>query len=291
MKTNSNMTCIKYIVCVVCLILGIALPTFADDLDTVLQSGTLKHLGIPYANFVTTSGEGLDVELMQAFAKSLGVKYEFVESTWSTIIPDLTGKQIKVKGDDVEFVQKTAKRGNIIATGFTVLPWRKKIVTFSKQTFPSGIWLISRSDSRLSPIKPTGDIHNDITMVKETLAGVSVLGLQGSCLAPSLYGIDKVGAEIRYFPPENDLEEMIPSVIAKQAETTLMDVPVALIALSRWPGKIKVIGPVSVPQEMACAFDLQSPKFKAKFDAFFQDFIKSGQYRKLIEKYYPTVFT
>ncbi|MCK5104093.1 MAG: hypothetical protein KAR17_14810, partial [Cyclobacteriaceae bacterium] len=41
----------------------------AGDLDEVLQSGTLRHLGIPYANFITPNHLGLDVELMQQFAK------------------------------------------------------------------------------------------------------------------------------------------------------------------------------------------------------------------------------
>ncbi len=70
--------------------------SWAEDLDDILQSGTLKHLGIPYANFVTKEGKGLDVELMQAFANHLGVKYQFVESTWQDIIPDLTGTSIQV---------------------------------------------------------------------------------------------------------------------------------------------------------------------------------------------------
>ncbi|HHB77271.1 MAG TPA: transporter substrate-binding domain-containing protein [Desulfobulbus sp.] len=291
MNIYTGMAGIQRIICIFFVVLAMALPVGAEDLDTVLQSGTLQHLGIPYANFITPDRQGLDVDLMHAFADYLGVRYKFIESTWSTIIPDLTGKKIKVEGDNVSITGRTKKKGNVIATGFTVLPWREKIVSFSQETFPSGIWLISRNDSRLTPIKPTGDIHNDIAMVKKELAGVSVLGLQGSCLAPSLYGIDKTGAQLRFFPPGNDLEEMIPSVIAHNADATLIDVPVAQVALTRWPGKIKVIGPVSPPQKMACAFARDSPKLKAKFDVFFHQFKKSGQYRKLVEKYYPSVFT
>ena len=283
-------TWIKKIICILFLILVAALPAGAGDLDTVLHSGILKHLGIPYANFVTPNKEGLDVDLMHAFADYLGVRYKFIESTWSTIIPELTGKQIRVAGDAVTITGSTKKKGNVISTGFTVLPWREKIVSFSQLTFPSGIWLIAQSDSRLAPIKPTGNITNDIEMVKKELAGVSVLGLQGSCLAPSLYGIDKTGARLRFFSPKSNLEEMIPAIIAHNADATLIDVPVALIALTRWPGKIKVIGPVSQPQEMACAFAQDSPKLKAKFNLFFHQFKKKGQYRKLVEKYYPSVF-
>lgn len=262
----------------------------AGDLDEVLQSGTLRHLGIPYANFITPNHLGLDVELMQQFAKHLGVEYRFVESTWQRIIPDLTGNKIKVTDDGVEVTGDNPVKGDVISTGFTVLPWRKKVVDFSATTFPSGIWLIARSDSLLTPITPTGNISKDIDMVKKTLRGVSVLGLQGSCLAPSLYGIEETGAQVKFFPVDRDLEEMIPAVIAKMADATLMDVPVALIALAKWPRQIKVIGPLSNPQDMACAFSKNSPELKQAFDSFFSEFKKNGNYRKLVNTYYPTVF-
>lgn len=262
----------------------------AGDLDEVLQSGTLRHLGIPYANFITPNHLGLDVELMQQFAKHLGVEYRFVESTWQRIIPDLTGNKIKVTDNDVEVTGENPIKGDVISTGFTVLPWRKKIVDFSATTFPSGIWLIARSDSLLVPITPTGNISKDIDMVKKALPGVSVLGLQESCLAPSLYGIEETGAQVQFFPVDRDLEEMIPAVIAKMADATLMDVPVALVALAKWPRQIKVIGPLSNPQDMACAFSKNSPELKQAFDSFFSEFKKNGNYRKLVNTYYPTVF-
>ncbi len=263
----------------------------AGDLDEVLQSGTLRHLGIPYANFITSEHAGLDAELMQQFAKHLGVKYQFVESTWQGIITDLTGKKIKVTGDDVEVTGEGPIKGDVISTGFTVLPWRTKIVDFSAKTFPSGIWLIARSDSSLVPITPTGNISEDIAMVKKELSGISVLGLQGSCLAPSLYGIEDTGAHVKFFPVDRDLGEMIPSVIAKVADTTLMDVPVALVALAKWPRQIKVIGPLSATQDMACAFSKDSQKLKKAFESFFSEFKKSGKYRELVNNYYPTVYT
>ncbi len=267
------------------------IPAHGEDLGTIKQSGVLKHLGIPYANFVTERGTGLDIELMQAFARYLGVEYKFVGSTWKDIIPDLSGKEFKVVDTAIKVTGSRPKKGNVISTGFTVLPWRKNIVSFSDQTFPSGIWLVSRGDSSLKPIKPTGNIATDINLVKKELYGITVLGLKGSCLAPSQYGLDSTGAKIKYFPPENDLDGMIPAVIAKNADATLIDVPVALVALAKWPGKIKVIGPISERQEMACAFAKDSPKLKQAFGTFFKRFKKSGEYKKLVDKYYPTVFT
>ncbi|WP_167496575.1 transporter substrate-binding domain-containing protein [Desulfopila sp. IMCC35006] len=263
---------------------------WSGDLDEVLQKGTLRHLGIVYANFVTEDKMGLDVELMQLFAAHLGVKYQFVETSWQNVITDLTGTIVKPNGNDIAITGKGAIRGDIIATGFTVLDWRKKIVDFSSMTFPTGVWLISRADSALQPIVPTSSIAQDVDMVKASLKGVSVLGLKDSCLDPDLYHLDRTGAVIELFPSDSNLDQMIPAVIARKADTTLMDVPVALIALEKWPGRIKVIGPVSAPQTMACAFPKTSPKLRAAFEEFFSKAVANGTYKALVRKYYPSLF-
>jgi len=64
----------------------------------------------------------------------------------------------------------------------------------------------------------------------------------------------------------------------------------ALIALEKWPGEIKVIGPVSGSQEMAVAFRPDSPRLRAAFNRWFEQFKKAGKYTELVEKYYPAVF-
>ena len=62
------------------LLLGffMALPAPAADLDEIRARGELRHLGIRYANFVTGSGDGFDVELMRGFAAHIGVRYTLV---------------------------------------------------------------------------------------------------------------------------------------------------------------------------------------------------------------------
>ena len=297
-KTESSLTVsISYrmLLSVLCALIfafsTIGMRAYGRDLEDVLKAGKLCHLGIPYAHFVSKQGDGLDVELMQLFAIHIGVKYEFVETTWGNIIPDLTGKTIRPKGDDVKVIGSNPVRGDAIATGFTILPWRKKIVDFSTPTFPTGVWLIARADSDLNPITPSGDIKKDIALVKSGLQGISVMALEGSCLDPTLYHMGETGASIKLFAPERGLDEMIPSVIAGLVDTTLMDVPVALVALEKWPGEIKVVGPISSQQEMAVAFDKSAPNLLAAFEKFFSICKADGTYNRLVEKYYPTVFS
>lgn len=265
----------------------------AADLAPIRQRGVLRHIGIPYAHFVreTAKGiDGLDVELMHRFADHLGVRYELVQSTWSEAFGDLTGKQIEIMGDDIRVTGETAIRGDILANGLTVLPWRQQIVDYSIPTFPTGVWLVARADSPIKPIDPGGDTGLDILQVKARLSGRSVLTMRGTCLDPELYDLSATGADIHYFTDSQFLDDVAPAMIDGMAEATLLDIPDALVALQKWPGDVKVIGPVSPPQLMGVAVAKGSDDLLTAFNRFFIDFWNDGEYRALVEKYYPTVF-
>ncbi len=264
----------------------------ARDLDEIKQSGVLRHLGIPYANFVTGLGDGLDVEVVKGFADYLGVQYRFVGTTWKTAFGDLTGRNAKrAKNGASELLDVTPVKGDILANGVTVLDWRKEVIDYSDPTFPSGVWLIARADSPLSPINPSGSTLKDVSQVKRLLNGRQVLALENTCLDPRLYQLEKTGADVLLPKRELKLNEMTPAILNNEAETTLLDVPDALIALDKWPGQIKVIGPISDSQIMAAAFRKESPKLREAFNQYLHVTRKNGDYNRLVKKYYPTVFT
>jgi ABC-type amino acid transport substrate-binding protein len=263
-------------------------PVFAQDLADIKASGVLRHIGVPYANFVTGSGDGMDVELMKLFAAYIGVKYEYVPASWASVIGDLTGKKVKAAGSDIEVLGDVPVKGDVIANGFTHLAWREKIVDYSTPTFPSQIWLIALASASITPIIPSGVIETDIANVKALLNGRSVLGVANTCLEPSLYKLKETGADIRIFP--GNLNEVAPAVMNKEAETSILDVPDALVALEKWPGQIKIIGPVSKFQTMGVAFRKDSPGLKAAFNTFLEECKKDGTYMRLVKKYYPAVF-
>ncbi len=250
----------------------------------------LRHLAIPYANFYTGRGDGLDVELIKGFAKELGVRYELVETSWKNVFGDLTGRNAMRDGDNARFSDETPVRGDLVANGMTILKWRTRIVDFSEPTFPSGVWLIARADSTLMPIAPTGNLEEDVTRVRKHLSGVGVLALANTCLDPGLYNLEPTGADIRLQPQSRKLNEMVPAILNHDAETTLLDVPDALIALERWPGLIKVIGPISQRQLMGVAFDKESKQLRDAFNRYFRRIRGDGTYNKLVKKYYPAVF-
>jgi len=158
------------------LILGLGRPVWASDLPEIKQKGVLRHLGVPYANFVTGSGDGMDVDLMKLFAQDLGVSYQYVQTSWKNVVGDLTGKKVRPKGEEVEVIGEVPIKGDMVASGMTILAWREKVVDFSTPVFPTQVWLVARADSSLKPVKPSGRLDRDIGRVKALLRGRPVLG-------------------------------------------------------------------------------------------------------------------
>ncbi|MEH0759160.1 transporter substrate-binding domain-containing protein [Vibrio sp. 16] len=269
----------------------------ASDLEKIKESGVLRHIGVPYANFVSyiDQGEvqtltGLDVEIIKGFARSLNVRYEYVPGKWNNVVGKLTGQQVEYKNARLVVGDDMPIEGDLIANGVTILDWRKEVLDFSDDYFPSAVWLVARSDSTLKPIKPTGSIQQDIAMVKSLISGRDVMAMEHSCLDPNLYNLYDTGANVILPSVQRRLNEMVPAIMKNDAESTLLDVADTLIALEKWPGEIKVIGPISEHQRMAVAFRKNSPELKAAFNQYLQSIKQDGTYQALVEKYYPSIY-
>jgi len=118
------------------------------------------------------------------------------------------------------------------------------------------------------------------------MKGRSVLSMENTCLDPRLYNLSATGAKI--VCTKGQLNDMAPALLKGDAEMTILDVPDALIALQKWPGKLKIIGPVSDKQQMAPAFAKEAPQLRDAYNQFLAKVRKDGTYMKLVNKYYPT---
>lgn len=271
------------------LLLCFAAQARADDLDDVLSRGELRHLGIRYANFVTGAGDGLEVELVQGFAKRLGVKYTFVLTDFYAVMHDLLGKDVVNRGNDVVLQGKFPIRGDIIATGFTILPWREKVVIFSEPTFPSSVWLVARADSPLKPITASDSLAQDIARTKAMIGEKSLLVMERTCLDPGNYGLKDKGIDLRTLGNTTNLNEMVPALIKGDADLALLDVPDAVLDLEKWAGKVKVLGPISEDQTLAAAFRKSGSRLRDAYNAYLRDIRATGTYDALVNKYYPGI--
>jgi ABC-type amino acid transport substrate-binding protein len=277
---------VRIVFITVILVLFQATATLAD-LKTIMDKGVIRHLGVRYARFVSGSGDGFSTDLIKGFANELGVRYEYVETSWQSVITDLTGKTYRIVNGKVEITGESPIKGDVIANGLTILPWRKELLDFSTPTFPSGVWLIARANSSLQPIQPSRSTAGDIEKVKSLLGGVSVLCMPGTCLDPALYKLEKVGA--KWVPLSLQMNEFAPAVINGDAKCSLLDVADSMIALEKWPGQLKIIGPVTAPQEMGCGFRKSDANLRERFNEYLRTIRSDGRYMKLVQHYYPGI--
>ena len=269
-------------------LLGIAAAS-AADLKEIQARGELRHLGIRYANFVTGDGDGFDVELVQGFARRIGVKYTLVYSDFYNVVRDLLGQDVVRAGDQVRLEGSFPVKGDMIATGFTVLPWRQAVVLFSEPTFPSQVLLVARADAPTRPITATGAIDEDVRRTKALIGKKSLLVMEQTCLDPAGYGLKGVGIDLRRYNKSTNLNEMVPALLNGEAELTLLDVPDAILDLRKWAGRIKVLGPISGEQALAAAFPKASPELRDAFNAYLRAIKADGTYDRLVDKYYPGI--
>jgi ABC-type amino acid transport substrate-binding protein len=246
-------------------------------------------LALVLANFVTGAGDGFDVELVQGFARHIGVKYTLVYSDFYSVVTDLLGKSVIRKGSEVELVGNFPIKGDMIATGFTVLPWRQKILLFSDATFPSQVLLVSRATSNYKPIKGSASLENDIAETRRFIGDKSLLVMEKTCLDPANYDLKGKGYDLRPYTRSTNINEMVPTLLDGSVEFTLLDVPSAILDLQKWAGRIKVLGPISQTQELAAAFPKDSPQLRVAFNVYLRQMRKDGSYDALVRKYYPGI--
>ena len=263
--------------------------SWAADLAEIKKRGEIRHIGIRYANFVTGAGDGLDVELMQGFAKRIGVSYKLVYSDFYSVIRDLLGKDVVRKNREVTLAGDYPVKGDVISTGFTMLPWREAILLYSDPVLPSQVLLVAPAESDLQPIEDGADLAADIAKTRKAIGSRSVLVMERTCLDPTNYGLDNVGIDLKAYNKSANLNEMVPAMLNKEAELTLLDVPDAILDLRKWAGRIKILGPISDRQILATAFPKDAPALRNEFNAYLSDIKASGIYDRLVDKYYPGI--
>lgn len=210
-------------------------------------------------------------------------------SDFYNVIRDLLGKDVVRKGSDVTLEGNFPVKGDMIATGFTVLPWREAVLLYSRPTFPSQVLLVTRADANFTPIKGSPDLARDIRETKAMIGKHSLLVMERTCLDPSNYGLTGIGLDLKAYAKSTNLNEMVPALLSRDAELTLLDVPDAILDLRKWAGQIKVLGPISEHQDLAAAFPKDAPELRKAFDQYLEKIKADGSYDKLVDKYYPGI--
>jgi len=103
---------------------------------TTIEKGVLSvgvEIGYPPMEYYGAEGEllGFDIDLTKALAEKLGLRVNFIDTAWDSILAGLDADRYD------------------IAVNITVLPEREKKYNFTKPYIDSFITIVTRTDSRL----------------------------------------------------------------------------------------------------------------------------------------------
>lgn len=195
---------------------------------------------------------GFDVDIWDAAAKIMGVKYKLQPMDFSGLIPALQTHNL-----DGAFA------------GMTIRDDRKKVVDFSDPYYESGLAVLVKSDSKLTS---ADQIDGARIATKQATSSVDYLKAH----APK--------AEVSSFP---NIDNAFLELQAGRVDAVVFDTPVvAYYAATAGKGTTKVLSPPLISGEFYGFAFPKNSDLTAKFDAALKTMKENGQYKALYEKWF-----
>lgn len=210
----------------------------------------------------TKSGEliGFDVEMMQLFAKKLGVKVKFVPTAWDGIIPALMTKD------------KDTDPIDLIASGMTVTEERAKKVNFSEPYFKTGqAFFVSK--------KSTKKIASYKDLDQKGLIIATKLGVTAEQACKKLF----TKATIKLFKTEGAAAT---EVMNGRADVMVYDQPYIASFVKKNGEFVKAFLTPFTDEPLAMAFRKGDKDLLAAANAFIKEFKATEKYKELYKKYF-----
>jgi membrane-bound lytic murein transglycosylase F len=234
--------------------------SYLADLDEIKKKRVLRVLTRNASNcFFLYRGEqlGFEYELAQDFAKTLGVRLEI-------IVPPTREALL-------EWVQQG--RGDIVAAGLTSTAEREKAVEFTAPYLTvSELVVVPASDTTTKELAD--------------LKGKKISVRKSSSYYESLSKLkNKYGFEIELLPENLETEDILLQVGEGKLAATIADSSIVDIELT-YSDKIRSVGPLGDPVDIAWVLRKDQPKLKAEADAFLKKIYKGLFYNMTVNKYF-----
>ncbi|MBF0249569.1 MAG: amino acid ABC transporter substrate-binding protein [Alphaproteobacteria bacterium] len=231
----------------------------ADRLATIQSGGVLRvciwpdYFAISYRNPRTSELEGIDIDMALAFAKDLGVKVEFVDSSFAKLVENMENDAC-----------------DIAMHGVGVRPDRQEHMDFSIPHLSSGIYGIS--DKANADIQTWADIDK---------AGHVVVVQKGTYMEPVMLGYLK-HARLSVVDSFKGREQ---EVQAGRADVFMTDYPYGrrMAVLSDW-GRLLEPETTLAPTPYAYAVPKGDPAWLARVNAFITAAKTDGRLREYAER-------
>ena len=203
---------------------------------------------------------GFEYDLAKAFADHLGVKLKVrIAEKWEGMIPAL------MKGT-----------ASFIAASMTIMPARKKLVSFSNAYMPIQQYVIVHRNNR--------SIRR-----KEDLAGKTVHIRKGTSYKERLNSLKKKGINLE-IKLHDDLptEELIRQVAEEKIEVTIADSNIALLNQRYYPQAVLAC-PISEQEFLGWAVNRNARNLLYQINCFFKTIKENGKFNEIYNKYYANI--
>jgi ABC-type amino acid transport substrate-binding protein len=229
-------------------------PAAASSKQEVLQRGKLVVLAFPHSlsSFMRKTGtgyDGVDHDLMRAFASRLGVEMEIrAVAEFEDLVPELR-----------------AGRGDVIASSFSITPPRREQVDFSNSYFPVLIFVVARSGSGIAgPADLTGKTGC-------VVAGSSQEERMNRMATARKHHVKSSG-------------DCWVAVQNGAADFTLLDSTAVLRHIDEYPGVVRAF---HLPEADNYGFAVtRGSDLRAELDAFIAESRQSGFLYHVVERYF-----
>lgn len=203
---------------------------------------------------------GFEYDLAKAFADYLGVKLKVrIAEKWDGMIPAL------MEGT-----------GSFIAASMTIMPKRKKWVSFSNGYMPIQQYVIVHRNNR-SIRRP------------EDLAGKTIHIRAGTSYEERLNLLKNKGIDFE-IKLHDDLatEELIRQVAEEKIEVTIADSNIALLNQRHYPQAVLAC-PISEQEFLGWAVNRNARNLLYRINCFFKTIKESGKFNEIYNKYYGNI--
>ena len=243
--------------CRAAVVLLLAVPVGASDLEAVKARGSLRVLAVdlkePDEFFQFKGNPGFDREILEGFATLHRVRLEPVAiAAWDDLVPALL-----------------ADRGDLVAGRFTVTEERRRRIAFTRETFPTRNVVLTR--------KPTPPVTS-----LEALRALRVGTVRGSSMAEA---VARAGV------PEANVDDTIrpgglPSALAAgKVKAIVLGVEYAVVARRDDP-QIEIGMFVGPPGSLAYGLRKEDAALLAALDAYIENLRRTATWNRLVLKYF-----
>ncbi|WP_153435523.1 transporter substrate-binding domain-containing protein [Sinorhizobium saheli] len=241
--------------------LGTASAAVAEDLKTItpgIISVGSDQVYPPYDYLEGGVTKGFDADVMAVLAPKLGVKVQFMDTRFASLIPGLQ-----------------ANRFDMIASALYVTPARAKVVDYIAYAKTGGSLMV-RSDDTFDPKKP-GD-----------LCGKRVANLKGAAWVPELQKVSQAECgsnpiDVKEFATSAEAAQ---ALLSRGADVVFDDAGVSKAAVVASGDRLKITSTeILFPVVMGLAVKKGNDELLARLKEAFEPLKNSDEYKAILAKY------